>query len=229
MLILHYIRIVKANNPYAAADIGIFRFVESQLQIYLVRLKTADMRGGLSLPGSLIAPDENLDQAARRIYYEATGNQGEYFEQVFTFSDPDRDERRRSISTAYMAFPKAAEQSFQFCDKYQGGGWYNAFQCSGLAYDHDKILEVCLERISAKLNYTTIALYLLPELFTLTDMQVLYEICLQRKLDKRNFRKKILSLQMIDATGQKRRGGRARPAMLYRATEKKMETIQLFK
>jgi len=219
---------MQATNPYAATDVGIFRFREKNLQIYLVRLKTESQKGKLAFPGSLLRMDENLQQAATRVFQEGTGAVPGYLEQVFTFSELERDPRQRSISTAYMSFPDGEEQ-YTPCDKYADGDWYDAYHVSGLAYDHDAILATCRERIAAKLNYTTIALYLLPELFVLSDMQLLYETCLERPLDKRNFRKKILSMGIVEASGKTLRGQKARPAMLYRAVEKSMQTIPLFK
>lgn len=219
----------KNEKPYAATDLGIFRFAENMLQVYLVRLKMSPFPGKYSLPGALLQYDEDLAQAAYRVYREATGQEAAFFEQVYTFSAPNRDIRHRSISTAYMAFPRGDIGDFHPCDKYDFGGWFNAAEMSGLAYDHDEILALTRERIAAKLNYTTIALLLLPNEFTLTEMQRLYEHCLERTLDKRNFRKKILSMEIIAPTGKMRRGQKARPAMLYQAVERKMEMIPLFR
>ncbi|MGH1364733.1 MAG: NUDIX hydrolase [Calditrichia bacterium] len=219
---------MQATNPYAATDVGIFRFREKTLQVFLVRLKGEPQKGKLAFPGSLLQMDENLQQASSRVYHEATGVEPGYVEQVFTFSDLHRDPRQRSISTAYMSFT-TGEDEFIACDKYSGGSWFNAHSVNGLAYDHDNILETCLERIASKLNYTTIALFLLPKLFPLSDMQHLYEVCLDKSLDKRNFRKKILSMDIVEPSGQTLRGQKARPAMLYRATNNTLQTIPLFK
>ncbi len=216
-------------NPFAAIDMAIFRFAENKLLVYIVKLKLEPFSGKLALPGSLLQSDEDLRTAARRVFFEATGSQKAFFEQVYTFSAPDRDVRRRSIATAYMAFPESDVALFEPCEKYTYGQWRDAFSIHDLAYDHDQILSVCRERIASKLNYTSIALLLLPQKFTLTEMQKLYEYCLQRNIDKRNFRKKILSLNIIKPTGEKRLGRKARPAMLYQAVSRSLETIPLFR
>ncbi len=219
----------KPNNPIAAVDMGIFRFDGERLSVFLVELLHGSFRGRLALPGARLAAEESMEDAALRVYREAGGDTPCFIEQVYTFSAVDRDPRSRAIATAYMAFPPDGCPPFQPCSKYARGAWYDVFTVRDLAYDHEQISRVCRQRIAAKLNYTTIALLLLPEEFTLTEMQTLYELCSGEQFDKRNFRKKIKSMNIIVETGRQRSGRKARPAMLYRAKRRSMELVSLFR
>ena len=128
-----------------------------------------------------------------------------------------------------MALPERDGLRFRTSGKCARGLWCDVDQLPTLAFDHKGIIEVCVDRIRAKLNYTTIALLLLPQEFTLTELQSVYEYCLGKQLDKRNFCKKMLSLDILEPTELRRTGERARPAMLYRAREREMRIIPLFK
>jgi 8-oxo-dGTP diphosphatase len=215
------------TKPYAATDVGIFKFVDGKLMVYLVELTLEAYQGRLALPGTLVLETEELEAAVRRAYREATNQSIAYFEQVYTFSAIDRDPNRRVISTAYMAFPKK-DEAFRPSSKYSSGAWHYVNDAPPLAYDHDHILNMCAKRIAAKLNYTTVALLLLPPEFTLADLQSVYEQGLGEALDKRNFRKKVLSMDIIEPTGRKRKSEQSRPAMLYKAVKRKMKMIPLF-
>lgn len=220
---------MQATNPFAAVDLTIFRYMEDELSIYIVQLKEGPFRQKWALPGGLVRADETLEMAANRVYAEATGQKDAYFEQVYTFSSPDRDPRSRAISTGYMTFPQSQTKDFRANSKYLAGRWQNLASLRKLAYDHDEIVDVCVDRFKSKLNYTTIAFMLLPEIFTLGELQRLYENCLNQIFDKRNFRKKIVSLDLVEPTGKMRTGKRARPAALYRAKHKNIDIIPVFK
>jgi len=214
--------------PLSASDLCIFRFMNGNLYVYLVKLKYSFYKGLWALPGSLVKEKENLDMTCERIYKEATGMEKAYFKQLYTFSDPKRDPRTRSISTSYIAMPQGQIASFSPCSKYESGEWRKVKEIKTLAYDHMKILNNALENIAEKLNYSTIGLALLPKKFTLKDLQDLYEFCLKIKIDKRNFRKKILSLNIIKESGEMLTGLKARPAMLYTAKEQGIKAIPMF-
>ncbi len=211
------------TKPYAATDLGIFRFLDGKLLVYLVELKVEPFVGRYSLPGTLVLETEDLESAVRRAYREATGRVGAYFEQVYTFSAIDRDPRRRSISTAYMGFPDDPGEPFEPVNKYRKGAWFYVKDTPSLAYDHNEMLRVCTERIAAKLNYTNIALLLLPNEFTLAELQNVYEQGLGERLESRSFSDKVLSLNMIEATGEEREEENAPPAPLYRAAHRELQ------
>ena len=214
--------------PFAASDLCIFRFMNGELYVYLVKLKYSFYKGLWALPGGLVKEKEDLETACKRIYKEATGRKNAYFEQLHTFSDPKRDPRTRSISTSYIALPQGEIVSFSPCSKYQTGEWKKVKEIKTLAYDHLKILNNALEDIATKLNYSTIGLSLLPKKFTFKDLQDLYEYCLKIKIDKRNFRKKIISLNIIKKSGEMLTGIKARPAMLFTSKEPGIKAIPMF-
>ena len=213
------------TKPYAATDLGIFRFLDGKLLVYLVELKIEPFVGRYSLPGTLVLETEDLEAAVRRAYREATGRVDAYFEQVYTFSAIDRDPKRRTISTAYMGFPGSPDVPFVPVDKYRTGDWFYVNDTPSLAYDHNEILKVCTERIAAKLNYTNIALLLLPNEFTLAELQCVYEQGLGERLETRSFRDKVLSLDMIEATGEAREEDNAPPVPIYRAAHRELQEI----
>lgn len=211
------------TKPYAATDLGIFRFLDGRLLVYLVELKIEPFVGRFSLPGTLVLETEDLESAVRRAYREATDQISAYFEQVYTFSAIDRDPRRRTISTAYMGFPASPGDPFRPVDKYRRGEWFYVNDTPSLAYDHNEILKVCTERIAAKLNYTNIALLLLPNEFSLAELQSVYEQGLGEELETRSFRNKVLSLNMIEPTGGERGEESASPIPLYRAVHRELQ------
>ncbi len=213
------------TKPYAATDLGIFRFLDGKLLVYLVELKIEPFIGRYSLPGTLVLETEDLEAAVRRAYREATGRSSAYFEQVYTFSAIDRDPKRRTISTAYMGFPNSPDESFVPVDKYRKGDWFYVNDTPSLAYDHNEMLKVCTNRIAAKLSYTNIALLLLPGEFTMAELQCVYEQGLGERLETRSFSDKVRSLKMIEATGGAREEVNAPPAPLYRAAHRDLQEI----
>jgi len=173
--------------------------------------------GHWALPGGFLEIDEYLGQFAKRELEEETGITGLYLEQLYTFGKPDRDPRERIISVTYYALvppdrlvPEAASDAAE-------ARWFSLNELPELAFDHQDILALALDRLAAKSTYSTIALQLMPETFTLSELQSAYEVLRNEKLDKRNFRKWFLGLKQIEETGEKRRNGNHRPAKIYRA------------
>lgn len=212
------------KNPFAATDLVISKFREGKMLVYLVKISAEHLKGKWALPGALIRNDETLEQAATRVFFEASNIKQVTLEQLYTFSDPERDKRNRSISTAYLAFADKPE-NFQVCSKYLEGKWFDIKEIPKLAYDHNKILDVALERISSKINYSTIGFFLLNKEFTLTEFQELYEYFAKNPIDKRNFRKKVLSLKIVKETGKTVTNRIARPAKIYSPIKRKISVI----
>jgi 8-oxo-dGTP diphosphatase len=169
-----------------------------------------------AIPGGFVNIDESLETAAKRELQEETGVQDVYLEQLYTFGDPGRDPRTRVITVVYFALLDSERLQVKAADDAVDVGWFSVYQLPPLAFDHEKILHYALERLRGKLDYTTIAFSLLPEQFTLRELQRVYEIILHKRLDKRNFRKKILSTGILEDTGAKKMEGTHRPARLYR-------------
>lgn len=177
----------------AAIDVVLFTILEDKLCVFLTPIHRPPHYENLQgLPGGIIGVDENADQAAIRHLKEKTNITGMHIEQLYTFSDPERDKRSRSISIAYMALVSSLG-----VNQKSDGMWFPVKKLPSLAYDHLEIIKMGLERLRGKLAYTNIVANLVPKNFTLSELQNIHEIILGEKSDKRNFRKKILMSQTI--------------------------------
>ena len=204
---------MKPSDVSVAVDLVIFTVRDGALQVLLIERGIAPFRGQWALPGGFVRGRETLEEAARRELEEETGLRDVYLEQLFTFGDPERDPRGRIVSVAYYALTPPAP--LRAAPDAANAAWHPAARPPRLAFDHAKILRTGLERLRAKLGYSTVGFELLPRQFTLTELQTLYEAILERPLDKRNFRKKILSLGLLKSEGRTRAAGAHRPARLY--------------
>jgi len=202
-------------RPAVTVDVVIFTLREGDLQVLLVRRKAPPFQGMWAIPGGFIRLDESLEEAALRELEEETGVRDVYLEQLYTFGDPDRDPRGRVITVAYFALVPADAVCPRAGDDAAEARWWSMYDLPPLAFDHEKILAYALQRLRYKLEYTAVGFELLPETFTLSELQAAYEVILGEKLDKRNFRRKILSAGILEETGGYRTG-EGRPAKLYR-------------
>lgn len=211
-----------------ATDIVCFRIINSKLSVLLgkISVKGNPFEGCWSLIGGLVHPRENADEAAMRLLVEKAGISKVYKEQLYTFSEVDRDPRGRVVSVAYLAL---ASHDPQDLPEYQlETKWVAVNDLPKLAYDHNVIAEAALERLQSKIRYTTLAQYLLPQEFTLSELQNIYEVVVEQGIDKRNFRKKILAAEIIKDTGRTRKQGVMRPAVLYTFISKKPNIVEIF-
>jgi 8-oxo-dGTP diphosphatase len=200
-------------HPAITTDIVVFGLHEERAEVALVERPLPPYAGVLALPGGHVGAEEDLERSAKRILAAKTGIADAYLEQLFTFGDPKRDPRERTISVAYYALlPSNGVRP-----GLDGAAWYPLDQLPELAFDHAEIIELAHERLAGKLHYSTIALELLPEQFTLSQLQSVYETVLREPVDKRNFRKKVLAWDCLEPTGDSLRLGNHRPAKLYRA------------
>jgi 8-oxo-dGTP diphosphatase len=204
-----------------AVDLVIFTVRDGRLQVLLVRRTEPPFADHWSLPGGAVGARETLEEAARRELGEKTGLGDVYLEQLYTFGDPDRDPRRRTVTVAYYALIRS-----ELVRAAPGVSWFTASRPPRLAFDHAKILASGVRRLRAKLEYTTVGFQLLPRRFTLTELQRLYETILGQRLDKRNFRKKVLSLRLLTPHREKRADGAHRPARLYSFKLGKMTVLE---
>lgn len=204
------------DRPSVTVDVVIFTLQERELHVLLVKRKHWPFEGRWAIPGGFIKIDEGLEQAARRELEEETGIRDIYLEQLYTFGDPKRDPRMRVISVAYIALVGADAQTLRVSEESIDVRWYPVRRLPGpLAFDHDHILAAALDRLRSKLEYTTLAFQLLPEVFSILELKHIYEQILGEKLDKGNFYRKIKDAKVLEDTGM-RREGRGRPAALYR-------------
>ena len=209
------------ERPSVAVDVVAFTAREGKLQVLLVERGVWPHEGDWALPGGFVHIGESLDAAAKRELAEETGVVGaSYLEQLYTFGEVDRDPRTRVIAVSYYALlpepviaPRAGTDARE-------ARWWSLAELPPLAFDHAKIVAVALARLRAKLGYTSVAVALLPDEFTLTELQNVYELILDRPLDKRNFRKKMLSLDLLEGLAKQRREGAHRPAQLFKFTRK---------
>jgi ADP-ribose pyrophosphatase YjhB (NUDIX family) len=204
------------ERPSVTVDVVIFTLQERELHVLLVKRKRWPFEGRWAIPGGFVNMDESLDRAARRELEEETGVHDIYLEQLYTFGNPKRDPRTRVISVAYIALVSADTQTLRVSDESTDVRWFPVRRLPGpLAFDHDHILVTALDRLRSKLEYTTLAFQLLPEVFSILELKHIYEQILGEELDKGNFYRKIKDAKVLEDTGL-RREGRGRPTSLYR-------------
>ena len=205
-------------------DIVIFTIQSRTLKVLLVKRGSPPFAGSHAIPGGFVQPDEDLDQAARRELEEETGVADVYLEQLYSFGEPGRDPRGRVITVAYFALISADRQLKAGTDATEAA-WWSIDRLPVLAFDHAEIVDYALERLRNKLEYTTVGFQLLPEKFTLTELQEVYEAILGKRLDKRNFRRKMSLLKILKPLPAYRRGGQ-RPAQLYRFMASRFDKLK---
>jgi len=208
-----------------AVDIVIFTIQEGELRVLLVKRGIPPSVGQFAIPGGFVHDDENLEEAALRELKEETGVTDVYLEQLYSFGDPGRDPRGRVISVAYFALIAADRSPLIPGSDAADARWWPVRKLPPLAFDHAAILDYSLQRLRNKLEYTTVGFQLLPARFSLTELQEVYEAILDKKLDKRNFRRKLALLKILRPTRELRHSGR-RPARLYEFVASNFEKLK---
>ena len=206
-------------HPAVTVDGVVFGYDDADLKVLLIQRDLAPFKGKWALPGGFVGIDEGLEDAARRELEEETGITQLYLEQLYTFGEPKRDPRERVISVAYYALVKLADHQVRAASDARNVAWFPVADLPALAFDHEEILEVALKRLKGKIRYEPIGFELLPEKFPLSELQRLYETILEQPLDKRNFRKKILSMGLLADTEEIQQDVAHRAARLYRFDE----------
>jgi 8-oxo-dGTP diphosphatase len=206
-------------------DIVIFTLRNGSLQVLLVKRGVPPFEGQYAIPGGFIRGDESLEEAALRELHEETGVRNVFLEQLYTFGDPKRDPRSRVITVAYYALIASDKLSLVAGADAAEAQWFPASSLPPLAFDHKSILDYALERLRNKLEYTTVGFQLLPEKFTLGELQAVYEAILGRQLDKRNFRRKLSLLGILKPLRERQRTGR-KPAQLFRFAAARFEKLR---
>lgn len=204
-------------------DCVLFGFDGKELKILLIERNEEPFKDWWALPGNIVGHDESLDQSAARILYELTGLRGIYMEQYYAFGDPGRHPQGRVITLAYYALIRlGGEKEPKPISSYaKRANWLPITDLPKLAFDHQKIYDKGLEKIKRRIKHQPIAFELLPEKFTLTQLQHVYELVLGKKLDKRNFRKKIISFGVLKELNEKQKGVSYRAAALYKFDKRK--------
>ena len=211
-------------------DCLIFGFDEGELKILLIERNEEPFKDLWALPGYLVGNDEAITHAAERILYELTGLRDIFMDQFYVFGEVDRHPQGRVVTVAYYALIRinGVKDLKPVTDYAKSAKWFNINNLPEvLAFDHRSIFDKGFERIKQKISYEPIAFELLPEKFSLTQLQSLYEVILNKKLDKRNFRKKMLNYGILKQLDEKEKGVSYRAAKLYRFDRRKY--AKLFK
>src|SRR5580658_9419508 len=198
-------------------DVVVFTIRDRQLHLLLIRRLATPFENCYALPGGFVLEDESVDAAAARELREETGLEKVYLEQLYTFGDPERDPRGRVITVAYYALAPHSQMLHSGTDA-ADAAWFPVSELPALAFDHRQIVEYAHQRIRNKLDYTNVGFELLPEKFTLTELQLVHEAILGQALDKRNFRRKIIQKGIVKPTKEWQHTGR-KPPQLYRFSE----------
>jgi 8-oxo-dGTP diphosphatase len=203
------------EQPAVTVDLGIFTVDSDALKVMLVKRAEEPFAGTWSLPGGFLKLGESLEEAAMRVLKDKTGVGDVYLEQLYTFGSPDRDPRARVITVTYFALIPWKRLAQPDSQKVTDLTWISVNHLPRLAFDHKTILHYAVRRLRAKAGYSNIVYGLLFEQFRLSELQGMYEAILNKKLDKRNFRKRMLASGLLQETGKKEVAGAHRPAMLY--------------
>ena len=214
--------------PRAAltVDCVVFGFDEAELKVLLIQRALDPFKGKWALPGGFVRVNETLDDAARRELEEEAGLKDVFLEQLYTFGTVNRDPRERVVSVAYYALVKLAAHETKAATDATDAKWFPISQLPKLAFDHRDIAMTALTRLKGKVRYQPIGFELLPPKFTLSQLQHLYEAVLEAELDKRNFRKKVLSFGLLVPLKETQMAGRHRPAQLFRFDADKYEKLK---
>jgi 8-oxo-dGTP diphosphatase len=222
-----------SRPPLVAVVVVILTVVDDDLCVLLIKRSAQPFRDFWALPGGLLAEGESLDRAAARKLLDETGVQDVYLEQLYTFGElarapqrvagtappSARDGAERGIAITYFALVQDEQVRLRESGEWHPQ-WHSAYQLPALAFDNNAVVDYAVRRLRSKLEYTNVAYSLLPRQFTLSELQQVYEAILDREMDKRNFRRRMLSLGVIKPAGGTRMEGAHRPAQLYTFTKR---------
>lgn len=207
-------------------DCIIFGFDEGELKVLLIKRAKEPLKDGWALPGGFVGQNEDIDVAAKAILEELTGLKKIYMEQLHTFGDVNRYPLARVISIAYSSLVKIGDYELRAADNAKEAVWHPVSKIPALVFDHGQMVEMALDRLKTNVQYHPIGFELLPKKFTLTQLQTLYETVLETTLDKRNFRKKILSMDLLIALDEFQRGAPNRAARLFKFDTQKYKELK---
>jgi 8-oxo-dGTP diphosphatase len=212
-------------RPAVTVDCVVFGLDDQDLKVLLIQRDIEPFAGRWALPGGFVKMDETLEESALRELREETGLTKVFLEQLYTFGNPGRDPRERVVTVAYYALVKLLDHKVQAATDARNAAWFAVDDLPKLCFDHDDVLTTALKRLQGKVRYQPIGFELLPPKFSLTQLQRMYEIILERELDKRNFRKKVLSLDILQELDEVEQDVAHRAARLYRFDERKYRQL----
>jgi 8-oxo-dGTP diphosphatase len=214
------------QNIRVAVDAIVFGYQNNQLYVLLIQQKFGTEETYWALPGGLVQNEESLQDAVKRELKEETNVSVNYFEQLFTFGDDVfRDPRNRVISVAYFALVDSSKLNIKADSDAENAQWFKIDSIPSLAFDHSIILTKAIDRLKAKLTYEPIGFDLLPKEFLFSELENLYCTILEKEIDRRNFRKKILSFEIIEETDHFSSVKTGRPAKLFKFNKQKYNAL----
>ena len=212
---MYKLHIMTKQSIKLSVDAVVFGYEEGHISVLLIKRKYEPFKGEWAIPGGFVLNDESLEEAVERELHEETGVKINYLEQLYTFGNPKRDPRDRVVSVAYFGLVRPnAFNIFASTDAEQVQ-WFNINELPTLAFDHKDILKAAIDRLQGKITYEPIGFELLDQKFPFSDLEKLYTTLLGRDVDRRNFRKKIISLNVLDELDEKVSKGSGRPANLF--------------
>ena len=219
---------MKKSYQSVTTDVVIFTIEEEQLKVLLIKRAKEPFKNQWALPGGFLFEKEDPEKAAQRVLKDKAGIKDVYLEQLYTFGGSGRDPRGPVLTISYFALASKDKINISESDKTQTPTFRSIKKMPDVAFDHNRIVTYALKRLQSKLEYTNVAYSLLPKYFTFNQLQKTYEIIINKKLDKRNFRKKFMLLDLIKVTSKILKGERSRPAKLYRFVSRKPAELKKF-
>jgi 8-oxo-dGTP diphosphatase len=209
-----------------AVDLCIFTIIKGELNLLLIERKYDPFKGKYALPGGFVKNEEPLHIAALRELHEETGVYDVYLKKLSAYGEPKRDPRGRVITVVYLALIDKDRYKLTATTDATSAAWHSCQKLPPLAFDHRMIVDDAFKDLRYEIQTTNIASQLLPERFSLTDLQKVYESILGMNLDKRNFRKRIASLDILKPTKETKMEGAHRPAQLFRFKDEKYKALK---
>ncbi|MCL6293709.1 NUDIX hydrolase [Jejuia spongiicola] len=202
-------------------DAVVFGYEEGNISVLLIKRKYEPFKNKWAIPGGFVLNDESLEEAVERELQEETGVKINYLEQLYTFGEPSRDPRGRVVSIAYFGLVRPNTFKIFASTDAAEVAWFNINELPQLSFDHKEILEIAIKRLQGKITYEPLGFELLDKKFPFSDLEKLYSTLLGRGIDRRNFRKKIIGLNVLDELNEKVSKGSGRPANLFQFNQKR--------
>lgn len=212
---------MKNQSIKLSVDAAVFGYEEGNISVLLIKRKYEPFKGQWAIAGGFVETDETLEEAVQRELQEETGVKINYLEQLYTFGNPERDPRGRVVSIAYFGLVRPNTFKIFASTDAADVKWFNINELPELSFDHKEILEMAIKRLQGKITYEPIGFELLDKKFPFSDLEKLYTTLLGREIDRRNFRKKIVGLNVLDELDEKVSKGSGRPANLFQFNQKR--------
>lgn len=217
----------KLQDIKVAVDAVVFGYFHKEdLQILLIKRNIEPFKGGWALPGGLVLDDENLDDAVRRELHEEAGIKPDFLEQLYTFGNVGRDPRNRVVSVTYLGLVNPSYHQLSADSDADDAQWFSVNKLPDLAFDHKEIIDTALKRLRTKIQYQPIGFNLLNEEFPFSDLENLYKTIIGQEIDRRNFRKKIMSYGLLNETQNVKKEGSGRPGKLFIFNQEKYKELE---